>query len=403
MENSEDYLNYLKEKTWWCPRLFDHIYTNTSGEYTVCCVGGPNPQNVSNTKPIDWYFGDTYQSCRRAALGLGDEKDILILEHQCRRCIEQEKTHGQSERIQLSEKVDPISEVVKITDSFCKTGKPTLQENSLILQFRQFGNTCNLDCYMCQPHNSSVREKMTLKNKYQKMISFDENDFEFKGGNKKDQKDFLDNIEKLVPYTRMIVLQGGEPFLLKKQFEYLDKIVESDWGAEDISLEMNSNLTVLGSENKSILDYVKHFKRMHINISLDGVGKYNEYIRRRSLWKDIMYNYNLLKEYENIDIEVFSTISLLSILRFEELEKWCNENNLHQRLFVVDDPKELHPKNLPDKIKNKLKSMYINNEMVYNSLLMDRNEDEYNKAIKYIRKTDEQYKTNLFEIYPELA
>jgi len=397
---NERSLDYLRKQTWWCPRLFDHIYTNTTGEYTVCCVGGSNKETVSNTDPLDWYFGNVYQSCRRAALGLGDDKDKKILEHQCQRCIEQEKTHGNSERIQLSNKINDIDEVIKITNDFYRNGKPSLRQNGLILQFRQFGTTCNLDCYMCHPFNSSVREKTSRENNYYELVSF-EKPQPFKGG--ENQNRFLDNIEKIIPYTRIIVLQGGEPFLLKKQFEYLDKVIESDWGGEDIILEMNSNLTILGSGNKSILDYIKHFEFLQINISLDGFGKYNDYIRRRSFWKDIMYNYNLLKEYENVHMQVFSTVSLLSILRFKELEKWCNENNLDQRLYVVDDPKELHPKNLPDKIKNKLMPMYINNEIVYNSLLLDRNEDEYNKAIQYIRKTDELYKTNLFEIYPELA
>ena len=61
-------VDYLKKKTWWCPRLFDHIYTSPNGEYNVCCIGSGNEQTVFNTDPLDWYFGHIYQSCRRAAL-----------------------------------------------------------------------------------------------------------------------------------------------------------------------------------------------------------------------------------------------------------------------------------------------------------------------------------------------
>jgi sulfatase maturation enzyme AslB (radical SAM superfamily) len=188
---------------------------------------------------------------------------------------------------------------------------------------------------------------------------------------------------------------------MKKQFDFLDRLVESGH-AKNIVLEMNSNLTVLGTTKYNILDYVDKFKQLNISASLDGFGKYNDYIRRRSDWDTIVNNLNTLRSYRNVNMGVFSTVSLLSVLRYNELQEFCDRENLEYFCFVVDDPDELHVKHLPKKLKKKLRKKYCDYPVIVNALAMKGDNKKFIAAINYIKQSDEYYKTDIFELYPEL-
>ena len=426
-EENTKFIKTLQESpTFWCPHFFDHIHTNTSGKYSVCCVGQPTDIKFTDMTPMEWYYGDILTSCRKSSIGIGTEKDREVMEENCSACIKAENRYGKSERTDNIKSILrdnngknlQTSAIIEVMKAYISSREVLLKPGLIRLQLRIFGNTCNLDCYMCQPHNSSVRESHVNK--------YDEFDVLFNRNyvNRSSKiKDFnLDSIDEIVPYIRTVTLQGGEPLFIKNQYKLLDKLVEMGV-SENIYIDMNTNGTMLGVGKYNILDYVKKFKQLHISISLDGVGKYNEYIRRRSLWNDIDNNINTLirineevstydedlEGIENkIDISVFSTVSLLSILRMDKLIDWCKRKGLKQTLFVVDDPPELSASNLPESIKKELRIRYSDNKTLLRAIDNEETnshsgpETDFYNAMEYIIKTDKEYNTNVFEVYPEL-
>ena len=385
---------------WFCPRPFDHLYSSTSGDWVVCCQGQSNGSglNTRNTSATEWLNSTPLNNVRREILSgtIGEST-----KRQCERCIVQEERYGTSDRLRYIERLSGADEpVYKQVLDYIETNEFNLKERFIVLQTRAFGNQCNLDCYMCHPQNSTTRQASNNKVDFNKYISF--------GGSNKEQtklssNNTIEEIKELAPYISVFLIQGGEPLVMKKQFEFLDFLVEHGH-SKHITIEMNTNLTILGTTTNSILDYANKFKNMDMSISLEGVGKYNDYIRRRSDWDTILENLIKLRK-ATTRIGVFSTISLLSILHFDELILWCQQENMDQTMFVIDGPNELHPRHLPQPIKNKLINKYENlggYGIITSALKLDRDPVKFIKAIEYIKATDIQYQTDIYTIYPEL-
>lgn len=405
MKTTKDLENSIKnEEIFFCPRLFDHIYSQTDGTYSVCCIGGsPNDkETVHDTKPLEWYHSDKLNKIRTEMLTKGS--DLEYTKKHCFRCLHQENNYNSSDRIRHNNMMfrdhnkHIKSHILNQVLDFVNTGKAELKHRVLIIQTRIFGNQCNLDCYMCQPSASSTRQLMNKKVNYSKHISFDPNAEDF---TKINQTAVIDDLVELAPYIDRIMLQGGEPLVMKKQYELLDKLLETDH-AKHIVLEMNSNLTILGESKYNILDYIPKFRQLNINASLDGVGKYNDYIRRRSNWEDILKNIEILRKFDNVVFDVFSTVSTLSVLRYNEIEEFAKINNWPLCTYIVDDPDELHIKHLPQKIKDTLLKKYKHNSNIVNALQMDGSLNKFNSAINYIKQQDKFYNTDVYTLYPEL-
>lgn len=387
---------------WFCPKLFNHIYTDTDGTYKVCCIGMPTEYNVTNTDPKKWLESKKLNRIRNEMLSPHLGINSPGIQKNCIRCIKQERLYGESDRlkhidqmfknISSTEKHPLINQILDFLDS----KKFKIKHRVLVIQTRIFGSQCNLDCYMCQPQNSTIRQQTNKKINYVKLAGFDEII-----PLESNQPDTIDKLIKLAPYIGRFIIQGGEPLVMKKQYEFLDKLVASGH-SKHIVLDMNSNLTVLGDTAHNILDYIDKFYKFEINVSIDSVGKYNDYIRRRSNWDDIIKNINVLKTYPNVFLTVFSTVSLLSVLRYQELENFCKSNNLDYRTFIIDDPDALHIKHLPLEIKDRLIKQYKHSTVIQNALLLEGDRKKFNNALAYIKKMDQLYNTDVFDLYPEL-
>ena len=395
----------IDNDTWWCPRFFDHIYTHTSGQYAPCCIGQESPEtNVSSTTPLEWYRGSEMNTLRDASLNPHEEKSKMVLDRWCHRCIKQENDYGSSYRMRHIEQIEREEAGRNIqhpakrsTTDYINTGEAPLLEELLQVQLRMFGNTCNLDCYMCQPHASSIRERSVKDYNYHKHISFD-NGLDVKP---KYTRDLLDGFDDIAMAISCVILQGGEPLYIKKQFEMLDRLIELGV-SKNIRIEMNSNMSVLGVGNYNIMDYVDKFRNLGVSASIDGYGLFNDYIRRRSKWNDVVSNMVTMNAKDNIHVDIFSTQSILSVLRHDQLLDWASENSYDVTTFIVDDPQELNPRHLPDPIKEELIAKYPNDHDLIKCLSQKGDPKSFVNALDYIIQTDKVYDTDVFEVYPEL-
>lgn len=400
IESKQDLIKKIREESiWFCPRLFDHLYIETNGNYKVCCIGCNSNTYIDNSSPSDWLNSDEINSIRLEMLD--EESNLTNTKKHCNRCLTQEKRYQYSDRIKHINKVfNDSADSWPVFDQilqYIKTGNLKLERRTLIVQPRIFGNQCNLDCYMCQPQASSTRASQTEKWNYDQYINFDRERIATQIGS----STRIEEIANLGKFIDRIVIQGGEPMIMKKQYPLLDKLIESG-DSSDIIIDMNSNCTVLGDSKYNILDYIPKFRRLCLNASLDSVGEYNNYIRRRSKWEQIVKNLKTLQSYPNVVIDVFSTVSLLSILRYTELEKFAKENNWPLQTFIVDDPDELHVRHLPEKLKDTLIKTYAHIPVIKKALKLKGDNYKFKKAINYIKQQDKIYKTNIYEMYPEL-
>ena len=68
---------------------------------------------------------------------------------------------------------------------------------------------------------------------------------------------------ELAPYIRSIKIIGGEPLVMKKHYELLEKIIESGH-AKHIYLKYQTNLTKTKKGRHNIFTYIPHFKNVSI-------------------------------------------------------------------------------------------------------------------------------------------
>ena len=389
-----------------CGYPFYAIRNGPSINYAPCCwartksVCGPQ-----NTPAIDYFKGNIFNEMRRDMLR-GEKSDLLL--DTCSLCYKNEENNGSSARLQ--------SEVDwNVLDNFDSDGKMIDNNNRFIkLELNAFGNHCNLECYECQPDNSSRREERLKKmgTKWQAILgkySFVDRDVK-----KKDKVLWKEFVNDLVQHSRnikMLSFCGGEPMSMVSHFDILDALIDSG-DSKEIDLYYVSNMTMFTLPK--MRRYIDKFKWMNIQWSVDGIGERNYWLRYPTNWNNTVKNVLDVQQYLYYTkpwkigkIEATITPSLLGVLKLRETVDWMNKHDLMQdnpMINRIDEPKICQTRHLPDEIKQKIgddvKSV---SEYHYNDMMEQRDPYYFGLAIKYFDALDKSRGTDWRATFPELA
>ena len=148
-------------------------------------------------------------------------------------------------------------------------------------------------------------------------------------------KKLLKTIYRWAPYLKKIYMTGGEPVLIKENWDLIDYLKEKGY-AKNIELEININCTLVPDK---LLDTSNHFKNLILLLSVDGYKEVNEYIRYPSKWKVIENNViKILKmKNEKMRIAIFPTLQIYNILYITKLFKWADKLNQMQDFYIHPD------------------------------------------------------------------
>lgn len=285
------------------------------------------------------------------------------------------------------------------------------------VKMRIFGNSCNLHCFMCNIKNSTGRIKQTKK-----MIEFNPKVSEYLGYEHiekfaedgigydlaADNPDLfeiqLNNLKKLAPKIRSFTIIGGEPFIMPSHYKLLDAMIEIG-EAKNIGITYISNMTKLQWEGCKVIDYVKEFKHVEVSWSVEGYGKWNDYMRHPSDWNEIIANIDELRPHIAKFLSGI-TLSSLSVIHLDKIVEFCQQNNIDYKFNNVIKPEVCRVDALHPNIRKRLAKKYEGTDLDFlcESLLEEvpdweqRWSDflEYTEAIDYVNKTDFR------EVYPEL-
>lgn len=294
-----------------CKYIEHQACIRTDGQYRMCCVSmePDNKETVHTHTPIQWLESKTIQDARTKFAN--NEWPTA-----CIKCKTNEENGIQSMR----QKPRPYG--------------PGLSHLDL-----RFGNSCNLSCIMCFPGSSSSLhyEHETLLSKgiespwgTQRFQVYNWYDDDF--GNR------FANLDDL----REVYLTGGEPMMVKHLDKFLEKLDSS------VELRFNTNGTII---NPKVYEQLKRFKSVNMCLSIDGVGKVNDYIRWGSDWTTIENNILRLRELPNIDLSIGPTIQIMNALYYDELAEWAQNNKFKVYDNMLMYPLYLNLKNADDKIK----------------------------------------------------
>jgi len=414
--------NQIKDQEiWFCSAPFQQLYTNTKGEWGPCSWAQEDPKgpNIYNTSMEEWFVNNPRLNQLRNEM-ITPNSDLTVAKTWCQACMKQEATYGRSRR-QSSLKIQtndrglwlPLRMAV---ERFKRRGKGSINNRIFEVQIKAFGNECNLDCYMCQPYDSSTRTKTMNDLKMSGQTVFDEhalkNGRELKSIKGETLESMIDQVVKIAPYIYNLKLIGGEPLVMKQFYQLLDRIVKTG-EAKHIKVKYQTNMSVLNLEKIKITNFIPEFDLFEFTVSLDSMGKANNYIRRRSNWDDIVNNIKTVSEYPNVKINVNGTISFLSVLRFYELIDWYNNNvemfgrDTQINWSQIRGPKKLCANVLPRELKEKLIPIYDGFPDIQNVLKESSGKLDYQDTLDYLIQIDNYYKgtkweMNLFDVFPEL-
>ena len=294
-------------------------------------------------------------------------------------------------------------------------------KNPFYLDLR-LGNLCNLKCRMCTSEWSSQIAEEMLSNPNenwddtptQKIIEINENTWEL--------------LEDWIPDVKRVFMTGGEPTIIKRNLDYINKIIETGY-AKNIELIFTTNAT---NVNKKFLEIGEKFKSVHFSVSIDAVNDLANYIRFPSNWQTIKNNLNTIGQ-ENYGVSINTTIQWLNMTRLNEMFKFIEEYIASKpKQFagvwfqLVTHPNYLDPINAPKFIKEKAIhdiNIFLNTSTMlqdekYSSILqgefkqslisskefLENNIDNVKYVDLFLKKMatlDKLRNQNLFEVLPE--
>lgn len=315
-----------------CILPWTHIASYTDGSALLCCIANSSNLNLNTQTLEDVWNSEHFKSARVKMLNGERVKE-------CGACYNVEdvgiRSHRQIENWIWKNKLgdDYINQLIAST-------KPdgSLEQRWITLDLR-LGNTCNLQCVMCRPIDSSkwVKQANILKDELKTEVKWDwkhkvetysVNNFDWYKNEK-----FLEEFYDSAADMKHIIFGGGEPLYIKEHKEILKRLVELGY-SKHIELRYHTNGTIY---DKEVVDLWQQFKFVDVMISLDGHKHLNDYIRYPADWDTIERNLHL---YDNtpsmIDVKLLCTVQALNIYYLPEFSEW----------LLAQDYKKISRKNL---------------------------------------------------------
>jgi hypothetical protein len=261
------------------------------------------------------------------------------------------------------------------------------------LRFLEFmpGNACQLACRMCSPLFSS---------KWNRAVEATDRTFF------RDSASYTDWTDIDLSKLEYLKLMGGEPSYQKKNIAML-RHLDSIGQLEKIHLEMPVNLhEKLSEEWKYFLSKTVNTK---IFISIDGVGKLNDYVRQYSNWERFEHNLNDLIDYSkdnNITLRTSVTITAYNVNQSKQIEDYIIDKGIKALdQYCTDYPDFLDVRYLPITAKRYLLENDLLTDSVRTVIYKSLNiEDETRLTFlkKYINDLDKFYNTSFEEVNQEM-
>tara|TARA_B100001248_G_scaffold73080_1_gene51992 strand:+ start:22857 stop:23966 length:1110 start_codon:yes stop_codon:yes gene_type:complete len=268
----------------------------------------------------------------------------------------------------------------------------------------KLGNICNLKCRICGTHSSS--KWIAEQQHYDKEDKHEETHIRHSWP--ETNKEFWQQLEELLPTLEYIDFTGGEPFMIKDQFELLKFCVDKGY-AKHIGVHYNTNGTQL--PNEALEDIWPHFKTVDVQFSIDGIGEQFEYQRHPAKWNKALEVLQAFKDKQSkkFTVGVCHTINIFNVMYVPEFLKWADEFGISVYLNSLHYPNYYNIKCLPyyakRKISEKLNTHPNPNVKTFIDY-MNQDDDGYWDWMKFVTWTvrkDQFRKEKFTDTFPELA
>lgn len=340
-----------------------HSATVQNGYYNLCCAAKQSPISVNDMGVYDFFYNSDYI------------KEV-------RNTMSENKWHPDCDMCEQQEKNGITS--LRQRNNFLNFTEPKLTYLDV-----RFSNKCNLGCRMCTEMFSSViAEEKGIKKTYTW------------------SKDTLEQIKK-IDTLQVLYLTGGEPLLVKENYILLENLIEMGI-AKEIGLTLNTNCTVLTDRFVTI---ISQFANVKVNLSIDGIGKVQEYIRWPSKWEEVenVFHQWLILSQKNPKIKIFLSpvLQLLNAPYIDEyIEYFSKYINLETNLdpIILEQPDYFDLAHAPDSVWNLIDQQQINNNKIRDIIVKKKQSRVkdfwFDHGVIFLQKQDKLRKINLDDYHP---
>ena len=353
-----------------CPIPWNFQAIRANGDMRVCCQA-----NVTKNQGVIRHNDGTAYNAGRDVLVDARNTDMMktmrlnmlngVWNEECGRCKNEETSGLVSRRSYENEqwKMD-------IDDVRAKTkqdGSIDVEDFPVVYYDLRFGNFCNLKCRMCGPTDSNAWYsdwiKLTGSNKFKDtsgiMEIVDDNVAAF---NWPEYEPFWEQLEANIHNIEHVYFAGGEPMLIERHYDFLERCVEKD-AAKHMIVEYNTNMSTLPTRVTKLWE---NFKQVRIGASIDGMGAMQEYQRHPAKWGKTLDN---LRKVDALPDNIFGwfafTVTAYNVNHMIDFMKWkLTESKLRKINFtnkrpiithhVAHHPKHLNVRVLPEQYKKEV-------------------------------------------------
>lgn len=360
------------DKKTFCILPFLHFYTQPDGEVKPCCIAGgfDTPQSLRKNSIEEIFNSDEYKQLRKDML-TGERNKV------CDVCYKKEDAGETSPRHIYNHNLT--------IGGPCKWTIPEVNEDySVAVEFQhldiRFSNLCNFKCRMCNHSFSSNwyedSKKITVNN--EQVFASLENTKVLQAS-----KTITNDILPYIKNVKSIYFAGGEPLINEDHYELLvwlsknleDTDLTSGLGLrKKVTMHYNTNLSILKYRDYDFINHWNMFKRVHLAISCDGIGKVGEYQRTGFSHDNFVKNLTELKRcavpaptYSPIDGISYSfqyTTTIFNIEHIFDFIDFMIENNFIENSEVISfyyawGPKYLTLNNLAEEDKKRISKTFL--------------------------------------------
>jgi hypothetical protein len=302
----------------------------------------------------EWFDSEPMRQARLSMLGNTPNSF-------CGSCYREQERGGTSRRIKSNQK-SIIFNRTAFGESYLQSPGYQKFESSRVNQGAydglpidlhiDLGNYCNLACKMSSFRASStiaVQEVKWGNLSAKKHIGTDWT---------RDEAVWSRVLEELASITNLnnVHFMGGETLITSRFEDFVDYMIAHD--RTDLNFSFVTNGTTF---NERLLEKLKLFGRVGIEVSIETVTQHNSYVRQGTDTNLVLQNmdrYLAHCDNNNITLTIRPAVSALTIGHYHSLLRYCLERNLVVKGLWVDRPDFLDAQILPLSVKQQYIKSY---------------------------------------------
>lgn len=398
-----DQMKRLTESDVFCMIPWIHMHAFPDGRAYPCCLSEmdyPVGDFKKSTMQEVWN-DEPYRAMRQNMLA---EKPCK----ECTKCYEQERSGFMSMRNSTNKN---FGHHIELIDDTLDDG--TVEDFKLRYYDVRFSNLCNFSCRTCGSWFSSSwykEESETFGPRNHPQIMY--------AG--RTEEDMWEQMQEHIPYLEQIYFAGGEPLIMEEHYRILEELVRREMF--DVKIIYNTNFSRLRLKDTDVLEYWKKFNNVSVGASLDAAGPRAEYMRKGTVWSEIVENRKRMIEVcPDVDFYISSTVSIFNLLHITDFHReWVDQGLIQPQdwnINILQGPDRDRIDVLPEQYKEQAR-VKINEHIDwlkphdhleraingYRGLLQFMEPDATNKLPEFFRVNDitDRYRNEKFEqVFPE--